>query len=213
MHLAQDMLTEPLNRQQERVIGLAGVLQAAALVQQLARTGVVDEDMETATTGSILIMDAATTPDVFGGIAGVKLGLEVLRDKLIGSRSELDVEILKYAVALSYLQRALYRKKQNFQLLAEGMEQLTGLSGESLHDACAELYMTAVSPLSPKIYVQGEHGFLQQEGVPERVRTLLLAGIRAAVLWQQKGGGRVEIMLHRKRYRDIAAEILGYPGP
>jgi high frequency lysogenization protein len=207
------MLAEPLNRQQERVIGLAGVLQAAALVQQLARTGVVDEEMETATTGSILVMDAATTPDVFGGIAGVRLGLELLRDKLIGSRSELDVEILKYAVALSYLQRALYRKKQKFQLLAEGMEQLTGLSGESLHDACAELYMTAVSPLSPKIYVQGEHGYLQQEGVPERVRTLLLAGIRAAVLWQQKGGGRVEIMLHRKRYRDIAAEILGYPGP
>ena len=206
------MLTELLNRQQERVIGLAGVLQAAALVQQLARTGVVDEEMETATTGSILVMDAATTPDVFGGIVGVRLGLELLRDKLIGSRSELDVEILKYAVALSYLQRALYRKKQNFQLLAAGMEQLTGLSGESLHDACAELYMTVVSPLSPKIYVQGEHGYLQQEGVPERVRTLLLAGIRAAVLWQQKGGGRVEIMLHRKRYRDIAAEILGNPG-
>jgi high frequency lysogenization protein len=201
-------MNETLTRQQERVLGVAGILQAAALVQQLARTGTTDESMEKASVESILVTDAETTPAVFGGIAGVRLGLELLRDKLIGARSELDVEVLKYAVALTYLQRSLFRKKKYLALLEEGTGRLPGLSGEALYEACAELYMTAISPLSPKIYVQGEHGFLQYEGVPERVRTLLLAGIRAAVLWQQKGGGRIDVLLHRKRYRDLAAELV-----
>jgi high frequency lysogenization protein len=202
------MITEPLTRQQERTLGLAGVLQAAALVQQLARTGLTETQYEDASVGSILVMDAPSSPDVFGGITGVTLGLQLLRDKLIGSRSEQDLEVLKYAVALSYLQRSLYRKSQYFQLLVDGTERLEGLAGNQLYDACAELYMAAISPLSPKIYVQGEQGFLQHEGVPERVRTLLLAGIRSAVLWQQKGGGRIEVMLHRKRYRDLAGDMM-----
>ena len=201
-------MNNPLTQFQERVLGIAGVLQAAALVQRLARTGTTDAALEKAVVDSILVMDAETTPDVFGGVDGVRLGLQLLRDKLIGSRSEADVEILKYAVALTYLQHSLFRKKKYSSVLDEGMARLSGLSGEDLYTACAELYMSAVSPLSPKIYVQGEHGFLQHDGVPERVRTLLLAGIRASVLWQQKGGNRLEILLHRKRYRDLAAGLL-----
>ncbi|MCB1807912.1 MAG: DUF489 family protein, partial [Candidatus Competibacteraceae bacterium] len=31
-----------------------------------------------------------------------------------------------------------------------------------------------------------------------RIRTLLLAGLRSAVLWRQKGGGRLTLLLRRK---------------
>jgi high frequency lysogenization protein len=201
-------VVEELSRMHERVIGIAGVLQAARLVQQLARTGVAPEPFEKASVESLLVMDAPTTQEVFGGLGGVSVGLEMVRDKLVGARSELDVEVLKYSVALTSLQRSLYRKTRYLDLLVEGLEGLKGLTGDSLYLACAEVYMSAISPLSPKIYVQGEQGFLQHEGVPEKVRTLLLAGIRASVLWQQKGGGRLDIMLHRKRYRELAAELI-----
>ena len=49
--------------------------------------------------------------------------------------------------------------------------------------------------MRPRVYVQGEQRFLEQEAVSDRIRTLLLAGIRSVVLWEQKGGGRLELML------------------
>ena len=41
-----------------------------------------------------------------------------------------------------------------------------------------------------------------------KVRTLLFAGIRAAVLWRQKGGSRLKLLLSRKKYVEQAELVL-----
>jgi high frequency lysogenization protein len=42
------------------------------------------------------------------------------------------------------------------------------------------------------------------------VRTLLLAGLRSAVLWRQLGGGRFDLMFGRKKImREAEALLLG----
>ena len=74
--------------------------------------------------------------------------------------------------------------------------------------SCAELYLEAVSPLKPRVYVQGEQRFLQQEEVSNKIRTMLLAGIRCVVLWEQLGGGRFEMLLRRKAYQSAAGDLL-----
>ncbi|XMR37004.1 DUF489 family protein [Escherichia coli] len=50
----------------------------------------------------------------------------------------------------------------------------------------------AVRPIGPRIQVAGTPLFLQQPLVQHKVRALLLAGIRACVLWRQLGGSRTE---------------------
>ncbi|GAM56239.1 hypothetical protein JCM19232_5254 [Vibrio ishigakensis] len=48
---------------------------------------------------------------------------------------------------------------------------------------------------------------LQQTGVQAKVRALLLAGIRSAVLWRQVGGKRRHLIFSRKKMVE-QAEIL-----
>ncbi|HAL7526237.1 TPA: DUF489 family protein, partial [Escherichia coli] len=45
------------------------------------------------------------------------------------------------------------------------------------------------------------------------VRATLLAGIRAAVLWHQVGGGRLQLMFSRNRLTTQAKQILAHLTP
>jgi high frequency lysogenization protein len=48
--------------------------------------------------------------------------------------------------------------------------------------------------------ISGEQPYLDNEHNASKVRALLLAGIRSAVLWRQCGGSRWQILLGRKKY-------------
>jgi len=65
-----------------------------------------------------------------------------------------------------------------------------------------------ISPLGPRIQVTGSPAVLQNSLLQSKVRATLLAGIRAAVLWQQVGGGRLQLMFSRQRLLREAKSIL-----
>jgi len=56
--------------------------------------------------------------------------------------------------------------------------------------------------------IRGEQSHLLNENTAARIRTLLLAGIRSAVLWQQLGGGKWKLFLKRKKYVAVAENLL-----
>ena len=72
----------------------------------------------------------------------------------------------------------------------------------------ADIYMKHISTLGPRIMVSGEHNYLEATDNANRVRALLLAGIRAAVLWEQLGGGRLQFLMRRKLFATTAQEML-----
>jgi high frequency lysogenization protein len=67
-----------------------------------------------------------------------------------------------------------------------------------------------ISPLGPRIQVTGSPAVLQSPQVQAKVRATLLAGIRAAVLWHQVGGGRLQLMFSRNRLTTQAKQILAH---
>jgi high frequency lysogenization protein len=72
------------------------------------------------------------------------------------------------------------------------------------------LYTDTISTLSPRIVVNGKPQYLKTERTVDWVRTLLLAGLRSAVLWRQLGGGRFDLMFGRKKImREAEALLLG----
>ena len=73
----------------------------------------------------------------------------------------------------------------------------------------AETYKATISTLTPRIMVQGEHGYINNSDNANKVRALLLAGIRSAVLWHQCGGSRIQILFNRRAYITEAEKILG----
>ena len=206
----------------DRVLALAGAFQASRLVQQLAREGRCDQEAMRSTVASVFKIDAASTEDVFGGAQGVRLGLTILRDRLLEGTDTEDVELARYVVALLQLETVLQRHRVVLDAIRKGIEaaqtqmKFFESSGEDdnegvhprLAEKLADVYTQTVSTLTPRIMVNGEHGYLNNTLIAAKVRTALLAGIRAAVLWRQVGGNRWQLLIGRKKIASEAGAIL-----
>lgn len=197
-----------MNLIEERTIALAGVMQASKQVQLLARTGDCDSADADVCLQSVLILDAVNTPSVFGGINGVRAGLQMIKDGVLNSASIENVELLRYAMSILHLQSQMYRDEQKFRVFGQEVERLSGCSDDELVGACSIIYQDHVSNMRPQIIVQGEQNFLQRPEVPPRIRALLLAAFRSAVLWQQKGGTRFKMLWQRTRMQNAAQDLL-----
>ena len=193
---------------EERTIALAGVLQACRQVQNLARSGEGDAFDINACLQSILVLDAVNTPSVYGGLAGVRSGLQMLESGIVNSTDGQDVEVLRYAVSILHLQAQLYRDTDKFNQFGTDVERLSGYSEDGLINACSDLYQKHISNMRPQIIVQGESDHLQNSEIPPQIRALLLAAIRSAVLWQQKDGGRFKLLWQRTRMQNAARRLI-----
>jgi high frequency lysogenization protein len=197
----------------DRVLALAGVFQAALLTQQAARNGRTDSTAATASLESVFRVDAESVPAVFGGPAGVALGLQELIRQL-GHPGRQRVEVARYALALVQLERKLASDPHRLEAIGNGLQAAsTHLAETPATDpdtiaALAELYREQISTLTPRIMVQGDPALLQRSETGARIRAFLLAGIRAARLWQQVGGRRWHLVLRRRSLVDTARRVL-----
>jgi high frequency lysogenization protein len=197
-----------MNLIEERTIALAGLLQACKQVQRLAREGRIEPLDFEPSIKSVLVLDALNTPAVFGGIDGVRSGLALIEAGILRSPQPMDVEILRYAMSIMQLQSQLFRDEEKFSAFAQAVERLSSNSSEELVDACSDVYQKHISVMRPQIIVQGEQDYLQKADVPPKVRSLLLAATRAAVLWQQKDGSRFKLLWQRTRMQNAASDLL-----
>jgi high frequency lysogenization protein len=185
----------------DRVIALAGLFQATSLVHEFAFNGQAEpQDFETC-IGSVLKIDATTSADVYGGLERLKPGLNLVVRHL---RNPKNIEITRYVISLLVLERKLMKHPRMAQRIREGIETtLTRLEHFPLtHDNTianlADIYTTTISTLTPRIMVNGDPIHLNNSDNANRIRALLLAGIRAAMLWRQSGGGRLTLIFKRK---------------
>ena len=191
----------------ERTYGLAGMFQAAALVQQVARKGDADRFAKNASLNSVLILDAINTVSVFSDKQGINLGLRQIQT-VFGDRDTHSLETFQYVASLSQLAKNLANDQQKMSEFSPKIASLSSLSNEQLISEMANIYQIHISGLQPRILVNGEQGFLAKEEIAQQVRAFLLAGIRSAFLWHQKGGSRWDFMFKRKQYVDEASNIL-----
>jgi high frequency lysogenization protein len=197
-------------------IALAGICQSARLVQQLAHQGHCDNEALHVSLNSVIDQNPGSTLDVFGGNeANLKLGLETLLGVLNASnRQGLNAELTRYTLSLMVLERKLHGSKGAMDKLGSSIAGLQrqldhfDLESETLLSAMAGIYVDVISPLGPRIQVTGSPAVLQSPQVQSKVRASLLAGIRAAVLWHQVGGGRLQLMFSRSRLCAQAKQIL-----
>ena len=194
--------------EKDRLFALAGITQACLQVQSLARHGKVDEAVMQASLQSILVLDAINCAAVYGGQDKLQSGLDAISKGLLNSAAAHNVEVMRYGTTLMLLQAQLFSDTNKLTAFTDDIEQLSAQNSDNLVDACSAVYQKHISPMRPQIIVQGEEGYLQQQGIAEQVRAMLLAGLRSAVLWQQKGGGRFKLILQRKKYQQLAAQIL-----
>jgi high frequency lysogenization protein len=187
----------------ERNIALAGIFQAATLVDHLARTGRADSRASEALFRSLFIYNANTTEEIYGGLSGVTLGLTTLGDQMGRDSTRRSIEVTRYALHLMLLERKLASRPLLLDGISAGLRERErqlnhyDINHRTIILGLAQIYLDTIATLQPRIIVRGEGSFLQQEEIANRVRALLLSGIRAAFLWHQLGGRRWQLILRR----------------
>ncbi|WP_423807673.1 high frequency lysogenization protein HflD [Photobacterium damselae] len=197
----------------DRTIAFAGICQAVKLVQQVAQTGRCDNEMLTATLDSILVTDPANTLAVYhSDEANLRIGLEALVKDIDNTSS--GNELTRYLVGVMALERKLSGRRDSMAQLGDRIDLLKRqtehfeLLEEQMLSNIASVYLDIISPLGPRIQVSGTPAQLQIPQVQHKVRALLLAAIRSAVLWRQVGGKRRHLIFGRKQMVEQAKILL-----
>lgn len=198
---------------EDRALALAGVFQAAALVADLAQGRSLDENAFRATLESLFVEQPETVADVFGGVAGVRLGLTVMRAALEPEHQQAQADVIRYALGIIQVERRFTRRSDLQEILHGRLERVKEqrvhfeVTHETIIGALASLYQDTLSTLRQRIQVMGNAAALGDERTAQRIRAVLLGGVRAALLWHQTGGRRWRLVLNRKAVQHAAGVL------
>src|SRR3954471_2131878 len=112
-----------------RVIALAGLFQALALVRALATRGSGDASSVRQSIASVFRIDADSPVDVYGGIGNLRLGLETLVAQL-GDTGKRDLVLTRMAIQVLRLQRSLARRPEVLLAVRTGIDSLQGIAAQ-----------------------------------------------------------------------------------
>jgi high frequency lysogenization protein len=199
---------------EDRALALAGVFQAGALVADIAHGRSLDEPAFRATLESLFVESPDSVADVFGGLEGTRLGLLLLRDGLQPERQQAHAEVIRYALDLVRVERRFAARRNLQEILETRLSRVAEqrahfeVTHETIVGALANAYQDTLSTLRQRIQVVGNAAALQDERNADRIRAVLLGGVRAALLWHQTGGRRWRLLLNRRAVQHAAATLV-----
>jgi len=202
--------------QANRAVALAAVVQAASLVESIARNGRCDaEDFETMIGSLFTEAGDHHVGMLYGGLYHLRAGLHLSGKLLTGTTVELAKPLLTYSAGLMALEKKLSGKHDMLAAIGEGMQRIRKQSdyfGSVTHTSViggiADLYGNTLSTLKPTIIVRGKPEYLKQEENRNRVRALLFSGVRAAHYWHKHGGGHFRLLIGRKKLHQQTLKLI-----
>jgi high frequency lysogenization protein len=181
------------------------------LVLQCAREGRCDEGPCQASLDSVFRIDADSAEAVFGSRRNLTLGFDALIDTIDGRGQDslpvrmvvsvihLEGKLRKHPAKLAHIQQGIARSQRSAAAM--------GVLSDGVAEQLGEIYLETLSSIRPRIIVPGNALHLSQARVVSRIRALLLAAVRAAVLWRQVGGNQWSLLFRRRRLCDAAKAL------
>lgn len=202
---------------EQQALALGGIFEAAIQVDKLARSGQCNQGSASCLIQSILERSPDDSLAVYGGSHHpIRGGLQALEAMLERDTAALQRDALRYSMNLIALERQLSKRDDMLSVLGQRLGQVEnqvqhfGLMHDNVMASLGSTYQDTLSTLRLRIQVQGDMRHLQQPDIANRIRALLLAGIRSARLWRQLGGHRWQLLLSRRKLLDATRAIL-YP--
>lgn len=197
-------------------LALAGVFQAAALVEQLAKTGYIPSASQETSIASLFQQNPANALAVYGGKPdGLELGLKVMSDLLHHHQNKDYPDTLRYVLGILHLQKKMMARSDMLEIISQRIDQCArqaehfgGVTHENVMSNLGGLYGDTISTFKFRIQVMGDFSYLQQTRVADQVRALLFSGIRSATLWRQVGGKRLQVIVQRRKISQSADKLL-----
>lgn len=200
---------------EEQVLALGGIFEAALQVDKLARSGQYSEGPVSCLIQSIFERSPDDTLGVYGGSHHqLRGGLQAVSSMLERDTAALQRDALRYAMNLITLERQLAKRDDMLAVLGQRLDRTQqqighfGLLHDNVMASLGSAYQDTLSTLRLRIQVHGDVRHLQQPDVANRIRALLLAGIRSARLWRQLGGHRWQLLISRGKLLEATRTIL-----
>ncbi len=197
-----------------QIIALAALCQALKLVQQVARSSELDKDALSLILQSVAVIDAERPLQIYGDdAANLQDGFKLIVDQL-GDKPQKDVELTRYIVGVLALERRLAKTPANLARLGDKLQHLQrqlqhfSVLDDNMLANLADIYSDCISSLGGRIQIYGQPELLKQPAVQHKVRALLLSAVRAAVLWRQAGGSRLNFIFKRRKLVEQARQML-----
>lgn len=184
-----------------RGIALAAMYQSAGLVNLLANSQKIEDNDMACLIESVFHFQYNDLKDIYPS-GCLQTGKRFARQSLKYSE---NLHLTGYVLSMVQLQKKLAQNGDMEKTLEQTLPELAQLLTEtSIHhldflEKLGNLYQQTISQLTPRIMVQGNPQALQQTRTVARIRSLLMAGIRAAYLWNQNGGNRWLLLFQRKK--------------
>jgi high frequency lysogenization protein len=194
-------------------IALAGMLQAVALMRELTQTGKTHPQAFEASMESIFKLNVQTVSAVFGGLEGVKLGLEKIVHAFDTTQST-DRLQSRYLLSLIHLQKKLSRSPAVLAQLIKRLEKTQtqvnyfSLTHPTVIANLADIYLHTMQTFKFRILIIGNPRVLHVKENLAKIQAIMLAGVRAAVLWRQMGGSRLQLLFARAKIKATAEKLL-----
>lgn len=200
----------------DKTIALAAIFQCAHAVNAIAIKGIVDKHDLEVCVRSILNQAPDSTLSIYGNFENLRSGLHAMTLYLSSGTQQRDANTARYVIGILHLARKVFKHTDMLDEISSRLNQvreqveLFGITHDNVLANLASIYTDTISTLRPKIMVSGEHSYLSNPANAAKVRTLLLAGVRAGILWQQVKGSRWQILWKRQSFVDEARRILEY---
>jgi high frequency lysogenization protein len=184
---------------------MAGVVQAAYVVESLAKNGKIDEVILAPLVHSLFQFSPDSTEAVYGSVSALTTGLLKLEKLLTGELNSTEPDTIRYTLALAVLERKAASRDDLLNIIHSRLEHLQYRQAHfdsdqwALAEAVSGIYQDTLSTLQFRIHVTGNASQLQNAHTSAQVRLALMAGFRSAMLWRQTGGRRWHLLTKRKR--------------
>ncbi|NVK25585.1 MAG: high frequency lysogenization protein HflD [Gammaproteobacteria bacterium] len=194
-----------VNTLRSQTIALSAMCQSALMIQQASVGNTLNSEQFNNLLQGILVTSPNSIFDVYNNIYDLSDGSALAIKQLSGQANSKDVELTRYLAGIMALSKRVLKNQESLDMLQLGIEQVTRrldhfeLTDPSIVENFADIYSKAISPLGQKIQVIGKPEVLKQPNTQNKVRALLLAGVRAAVFWRQMGGKRRQFIFSRKQ--------------
>ena len=188
-----------------KTLALAGITQAVSLVYELATHGNYDKEAFSSSINSIYKINSHSIEEVYQGIKVLQFGLTKLISLLTYQHRHINKDIMRYFTGILTLERKLMKDQQRLTLLQQRLQtilkQVEYFSplNETVLENLGSLYSDTIGQFKMRIIVVGKNEYLKTNDIVYKIRALLLAGIRSAVLWRQLGGNRWQLIFYRNQ--------------
>lgn len=197
-----------------QVIALAGVLQALKCVDEIAYKGNCNTFFLETSLDSLLTTNQQSAEDIYPNFSGLKMGLNILKHQLVESFNQEDMLITQYLASVLHLSKKLAKYPKYLNNIKNGIDAAVQLKEDypvthaNMQARLAGIYSDTISNITPRIMVKGEPSILQDSNQVNKIRALLLASIRNALLWKYYGGSKWSLIFSRKKYASEVLQIL-----